>query len=749
MQDVQEDPTLGRIGGFRLIRRLATGGTSDVLLARAEGPHGFERTVVIKRLLSEHQDDPEFARMFTREASAYSRLSHPAIVRLFDFFTAQRQLIMVLEYIDGVSLAKLMQLTLGAGRALDDRASLFVACRVFDALAAAHAARDPETGDFAAVIHRDINPSNVLIPWDGHVKLTDFGIAKIVDLDGDTKTGVGGIKGTYGYMAPEQVTGERVTVRTDVYAASIVLWELLARKKAIQSEKLPEMEILRAMAEPNIPSLDVLRPDLSPVLREAIARGLASNPRNRTISAEEMVSVLRDHMTSLEDARNALVASLGPLRRHPQSVAPSSDPDESMSSSTTAPHAASDAIARARLMDAPDDDTRAVPSAEMMGLIEQSNVPHDAPTKPQLMGAAASALQAVEEPLRRMTPSGLRTVTGPAPPMVPQSPRPPPRPAMSSQISKQTLAGGFSPNPDLAGAMERQPATELSEQHLVSDEDLAKTNLRPPQHTPPGAPITAPMPATGALNKTAAMSTTLAMDQRPSPVAPPASFEPAPLSRQSAPMMFTPQQAPLAPFEAPPMFAPQQAAFEAPPTFALQQEPRRSSSAGIIIGALIAILLLAGAAGFLFVRASAKPQLVAMASAKATTAPTPLKTAPSAVPVIAASSNAKPITTAPLASVIASVAPSSTSKPQPSVTAPALPTSDAPPTSAPTLDSGHGLVRLPPWSTGRRVWIDGKLVGEGPDPVVVVCGAREVKVGSSGEEKLVNVPCGGEVDLAH
>lgn len=736
MQDLEEDPTLGRIGGFRLIRRLATGGTSDVLLARAEGPHGFERTVVLKRLLSEHQDDPEFARMFTREASAYSRLSHPAIVRLFDFFTAQRQLIMVLEYIDGVSLAKLMLVTLGAGRALDDRAALFVACRVFDALAAAHAARDPETGDFAAVIHRDINPSNVLIPWDGHVKLTDFGIAKIVDLDGDTKTGVGGIKGTYGYMAPEQVTGERVTVRTDIYAASIVLWELLARKKAIQSEKLPEMEILRAMAEPNIPSLDALRPDLSPVLREAIARGLAPNPRNRTISAEEMVSVLREHMTSLEDARNALVASLGPLRRTPQSLAPRSlaprsDADET-SSTATAPHASAIAIAQATLMDAPDDDTRAVPSAEMRGLILQSNVPPDAPTKPQLMGAAASALQAVAEPLQRMTPSDLRAVSKPALRVVPQSPRPPPRPAMSSQISQQTLAGGFSPNPDLAGVMERHPVTELSAQHLVADDDL-KTDIRPPQHAPT-APITAPMAATPSLSKTVPLNTTLAMDQRPSAVAPSANLAPR---GQSEPFMFMPQPAPIAHFE--------------PPTFALQQEPtRRSSSTGIVVAAILFVVVLAGVAGFVaWTMVPPTATLLTASSAKATALPPTTKAPSTAVAVTAsAQPSAKPVATV---TSVASVAPSSTSKPQPSATASAsaVPSSDTPFVSAPAVDSGHGLVHLPPWSAGRRVWIDGKLVGEGPDPKVVVCGAREVRIGSAGEDKLVNVPCGGEVDLAH
>jgi serine/threonine-protein kinase len=307
----QEDATLGRIGGFRLIKRLATGGTSDVLLARAEGPHGFERTVVLKRLLSEHQSDPDFARMFAREAAAYARLSHPAIVRLFDFFTANTQLIMVLEYVDGMSLAKLMTQAAQSGQKLDDRVCFFLAARVFDALSAAHDARNPDTGDPTPVIHRDVNPSNVLIPWDGHAKLADFGIAKIQGgEEAETKQGL--IKGTYGYMAPEQVRGERVTPRTDVYAASLVLWELLARRKAIQADKLPEMEILRAMAEPNLPSLDVLRPDIHESIREAVSRGLEPNAAKRTVTAEEMMGLLRAHFDP-EDARQRLESVLHPL----------------------------------------------------------------------------------------------------------------------------------------------------------------------------------------------------------------------------------------------------------------------------------------------------------------------------------------------------------------------------------------------------------------------------------------------------
>ena len=313
---LQEDPTLGRIGGYKLLRRLATGGTSDVLLARAEGPHGFERTVVLKRLLSEHRQDPDFARMFTQEANAYARLAHPAVVRLFDFFTKDSQLIMVIEYVDGVALSRLMTTLHQRGQRLDTGSCLFIASRLFDALAAAHEAKNPETGDLTPVIHRDVNPSNILLPWDGLAKLADFGIAKITggaSESGEVETVTGFIKGTFGYMAPEQVTGERVTIRTDVYAATLVLWELLAHRKAIQTDKLPEMEVLRAMAEPKLPSLDVLRPDLPDSLREAVRRGLEPSAAKRSITAEEMASVLRDHMDAA-DAQQKLANALETLR---------------------------------------------------------------------------------------------------------------------------------------------------------------------------------------------------------------------------------------------------------------------------------------------------------------------------------------------------------------------------------------------------------------------------------------------------
>ena len=295
-----------------MIRRLATGQTSEILLARADGPFGFERPVVLKRLLPNYRDDPAFGRMFAREATAYARLTHPAIVKLYDFFSGDGQLVMVLEYVDGLALDKLITLLASSQHNLDDRASLFVGWRIFTALAAAHAAIDPVTEAPAPVVHRDVNPSNVFVPWDGHVKLGDFGVARVAGMGGDTQLGL--VQGHFGYLAPEQVRGETVTTAADIYAASLVVWELLAQRRAFRRGSLPDVELLRLMAEPEIPSLDVLRADLDPSLRRALARGLSRNPAERGIGAEEMAGIIRVS-GRLEEGREVLVQAAARARR--------------------------------------------------------------------------------------------------------------------------------------------------------------------------------------------------------------------------------------------------------------------------------------------------------------------------------------------------------------------------------------------------------------------------------------------------
>lgn len=318
------DTTVERVGSYRVVRRLAIGGTSDVLLAKAEGPHGFERTVVLKVLLSQFHDDDELARMFAREASAYARLSHPAIVRLFDFFSVpvapaagapapsgDGQLVMVLEHVDGPALSRFRSMLKGAGKELDDRAAIYVASRIFDALAAAHSTTD-DSGAPAPVIHRDVNPSNVLVPWDGQVKLADFGVAKVSGLNHQSVVGM--IKGTYGYMAPEQVSGDTITPRADVYAGAIILWELLSKRRAFQRGALPEVEALRAMAEPRLVSIDAIRPDVDKAVRDALKRALEPRAERRTITAEEMVAVLSS-VVPPDEGQEKLVSLLSLVRK--------------------------------------------------------------------------------------------------------------------------------------------------------------------------------------------------------------------------------------------------------------------------------------------------------------------------------------------------------------------------------------------------------------------------------------------------
>jgi serine/threonine protein kinase len=301
------------IGPYRIVRSLGFGRTSEVLLATRMFLGDFERTVVVKRLLTRSEEDPEGAgRQVVRaaEALAYARVSHPAIVQLFDLFSHEGHLALVLEYVDGLSLAKLVAALRARRQPLGDRVALFIASRIFAALAAAHAAKDPRTGEPTPVIHRDVSPTNVLVPWDGFAKLGGFDLSKVIGVSDQTLGGL--MKGTYGYMAPEQVTGDPVTPRTDVYAGCLVLRELLLGRPAFD-EGLPELELLTAMLDTRITPIDRLRRGIPRRLAYAIDLGLSRDPKDRTVSAAEMVELLRSYV-DMEVAHGELVARLARVR---------------------------------------------------------------------------------------------------------------------------------------------------------------------------------------------------------------------------------------------------------------------------------------------------------------------------------------------------------------------------------------------------------------------------------------------------
>ncbi len=304
-----ENDLPARIGPYRVVRLLATGRTSDILLAREEGPHGFERVVVLKTLLPRLRDDSRFSRMFVREACAYTRVSHPAVGRLLHLLDDRGELALVLEYVEGLPLHHLRAELHRAGDRLRDDAALFLAFRLFSALGASHTARDPLSGEFSPVVHADVNPSNVIVPWDGYAKLIDFGSAKVAGAIDDAAAG----PSPRTYLAPEQARGDGVTVRSDLYSACLILWELLTGRRAIARGRESNGEIVTAMAQPNFPSLAALRPDLPKAVHDFVGRGLRPDPDQRDLFAEDACEILRT-LTNLNRARSGLVEALAGLR---------------------------------------------------------------------------------------------------------------------------------------------------------------------------------------------------------------------------------------------------------------------------------------------------------------------------------------------------------------------------------------------------------------------------------------------------
>ena len=276
---------IDRIGRFRIVERLGSGSSRDVFLAEDDAG----ARVVIKVLAAPHRNEGLLDPLLAGEASAYARLAHPNLVKVVDLFSAEGHFVIALEYLDGASLNVVRAVLKRGGGALDDPASLYVGSCVFAAIAAAHDARDAN-GVPAPVLHRSVNPSNVMISWDGVVKLGNFNVANVASVLRDSNPGF--TWGSYGYLAPEHVLKHHVGPPADVYSASLVLWELLAGRKAIERGALTEAEVLTAMAAPRITPLDIVRADLDQRVRDALRAGLEIDPTRRTITAAELRDVL-------------------------------------------------------------------------------------------------------------------------------------------------------------------------------------------------------------------------------------------------------------------------------------------------------------------------------------------------------------------------------------------------------------------------------------------------------------------------
>jgi serine/threonine-protein kinase len=255
---------------------------AEVFIARRAGPQGFGKRVALKRILPHLASDSRFVAMFSDEARICAALTHPNIVRVLDIGESAGELYMALEFVEGISCAKLLRTVAARNDRFPLGAALFITYQVLKALAYAHEATD-ENGRPLGIVHRDVSPGNILIGRGGDIKLTDFGIVRSRAIM--RRTHPGELKGKLGYMSPEQVIGHEVDARSDLFTVGIILAEMLLLRPLFAGDN--EFEMLTRMYEADLSALDRHADRLTPEIVELLKRALARERDYRFQSARE------------------------------------------------------------------------------------------------------------------------------------------------------------------------------------------------------------------------------------------------------------------------------------------------------------------------------------------------------------------------------------------------------------------------------------------------------------------------------
>lgn len=281
-----------QFGKYTLYERIGRGGMADVFKGRIQGPAGFERVFVVKRILPHLSDDPAFIKMFVDEAKMSARLNHPNVVQIFELGAVEHEYFISMEYVSGHDLAETMRaIWKKSGRPRPEMVA-YVGREICRALSYAHGLTD-ERGEPLGMIHRDVSPSNVMLSYEGAVKLLDFGIAKALG-DSPDVTKSGTLKGKYAYMAPEQTEGDDVDHRIDIFAAGIVLYEVLTGRRLFKgANDLQTIERVRR-CDVRPPSLinDASPPELDAILLKALARDRDDRYQDASEMADELDEIV-------------------------------------------------------------------------------------------------------------------------------------------------------------------------------------------------------------------------------------------------------------------------------------------------------------------------------------------------------------------------------------------------------------------------------------------------------------------------
>ncbi|MBN1208078.1 MAG: protein kinase [Myxococcaceae bacterium] len=285
-----------RFGRYELVSRLGRGGMAETYRARLVGEAGVTKPVLIKKVLPEYANDQAFTTMFISEARISATLSHGTIAQVYDFGRVDGEYFLAMEYVDGQPLDRIIKRALKSGpTCIPAPLAAFIGIEMCRGLHYAHTRKD-EQGKPLGIVHRDISPDNVLVSYEGQVKIVDFGIAKARELRGfNTEPGV--VKGKYLFFSPEQARGHEVDARTDVWATGIVLYEMLCGQLPVQG---PQYVAVHRLIKGDFPRPRELNPALPVELEDIVMQALAVNREERTGSCHELGDALAGFLYSAE-----------------------------------------------------------------------------------------------------------------------------------------------------------------------------------------------------------------------------------------------------------------------------------------------------------------------------------------------------------------------------------------------------------------------------------------------------------------